>query len=89
MMMIGTIIGEIRIAMIRRRYGISDRDRPRAASVPRTVARMVDQRPMMIEFFAALIQVEVSQACAHQAESRTPSGAGMPSVSSESYQRSE
>ena len=42
-MMIGTIIGEIRMAMIARRPGISGRDRPRAAIVPSVVARMVEK----------------------------------------------
>ena len=61
MMMIGTIIGEISSAMIRRRYGISGRLRPSAAVVPRTVARSVAQNPIHSEFFAALTQVACSQ----------------------------
>ena len=64
-MMIGTIIGEISTAMIARRNGISGRERPRAASVPRKVARMRRKKPMITEFFAALIQAALAQASAH------------------------
>ena len=89
MMMIGTIIGEIRMAVISRRYGISGRDSPRAASVPRNVARTVAQSPTHSELRAALSQVAESQAVLHQVLSRGPSGAGWPSVRMVSYQRRE
>ena len=89
MIMIGTIIGLIRIAMINRRYGISGRLKPSAAIVPKTVARIVDQNPTISEFFAAFTQVALFQASAHQLASRTFSGVRMPSVKSESYHRSE
>ena len=88
-MMIGTIIGEISIAMIIRRNGISGRDSPSAASVPSIVARMVEKMPMMTEFLAALTQRALAQTSAHQAASRGASGRAMPKVSSDSYQRSE
>lgn len=88
-MMIGTIIGEIKIAMIALRHGISGRDRPSAARVPRTVATIVAQNPMMTEFFAAFSQVALAQTSCHHAPLRGPSGADMPKVSSMSYHRSE
>ncbi len=88
-MMIGTIIGEIRIAMIARRYGISGRDRPRAARVPRAAARIVAKKPMMTEFLAALTQAALFQTSDHQELSRGASGAVIPKVSKRSYQRVE
>jgi hypothetical protein len=87
--MTGTIIGDNRIAVISLRPGISGRDRPNAASVPSTVARIVDQNPMITEFLAALTHCALAQASDHHALSRTPSGACMPSVKSWSYQRHE
>ena len=51
-MMIGTIIGEIRIAMATRRKGMYERLRPSAASVPRMVAREVAKTAIMMLFFA-------------------------------------
>ena len=89
MMIIGTIIGEIRIAMIRRRYGISGRDKPKAAKVPRLVARIVAQNPIFSEFEAALIQVELFQASDHQDASRGSSEFCIPKVSNRSYHRIE
>ena len=88
-MIIGTIIGDIRIAIITRRYGISGRDKPSAANVPNAVARMVEKNPIMIEFFAALTQAELSQTSAHQLLSRGASELLIPKVKSKSYQRVE
>ncbi|OIQ74815.1 hypothetical protein GALL_435260 [mine drainage metagenome] len=69
-MMIGTIIGEIRIAMIARRNGISGRDSPSAAIVPSTAATIVAKKPMMIEFFAAFTHLALAQTSAHHDASR-------------------
>ena len=88
-MMIGTIMGEIRIAMMIRRNGISGRDSPSAASVPSTVARMVEKNPTISEFLAALTHLALCHASAHQLASRGASARDMPKVSSVSYQRSE
>ena len=57
--------------------------------MPRTVARIVAETPMISEFLAACTQVALFQTSAHQAASRGASGATMPKVSSRSYQRSE
>ena len=46
-MISGTIIGEIRIPMITVLYGMTERLRPSAASVPRPVAIMVEKKAMM------------------------------------------
>ena len=43
----GTMIGEISTPMIRPLYGSPGLARPRAASVPRVVARMVAETPMI------------------------------------------
>ena len=53
-MITGTIIGEISTAMIAARPGMLERDRPRAASVPRQVARIVVATATMTESFSAL-----------------------------------
>ena len=50
-MMIGTIIGEIRMAVSSLRNGMCGRVSPSAASVPREVAIRVEKIPMMKEFF--------------------------------------
>jgi len=55
-MMTGTIIGEISTAMIAARPGMLERERPRAASVPRQVARIVAATATMTESFSALVQ---------------------------------
>ena len=44
-MTIGTIIGEIRMPVMKPRNGISGRDSPTEASVPSTVARIVALTP--------------------------------------------
>ncbi|VDC18923.1 hypothetical protein XINFAN_00010 [Pseudogemmobacter humi] len=88
-MMIGTIIGEISTAMISRRYGISGLDRPSAASVPRQVDRIVAQKPMITEFFAAFTQEAFCHMSPHQEASRGACGACIPTVTSASYQRRE
>ena len=85
-MISGTIIGEIRIAMIARRNGISGRDRPRAASVPRTVATMVEHTPMMIEFLAACTHFAFAQASDQKAQP-VESGFCIPKVSRLEYHR--
>ena len=85
-MISGTIMGEIRIAMIARRNGISGRDRPRAASVPRTVARIVENTPMMIEFLAAFTQLALFQASDQKAQP-VASGFCIPKVSRLRYHR--
>ena len=51
---------------------------------------MVEKKPMMSEFFAALTQAAFAQTSAHHAPSRGRIAASdMPKVSSTSYQRSE
>ena len=55
-MITGTIIGEISTAMMLDRAGKVARDRPRAASVPRNVARMVVAIATMKLIFSALVQ---------------------------------
>ena len=60
--------------MIARRPGISGRDRPRAAIVPSVVARMVEKKPMIIEFLAALTHEALAQTSDHHELSRGASG---------------
>ena len=55
-MITGTIIGEINTAMIVARPGMLERDRPRAAKVPRQVARTVAAIATMTESLNALVQ---------------------------------
>jgi hypothetical protein len=55
-MISGTIIGEIRIAMIADLNGTCDWDRPMAASVPKPVARMVATGAIITELVSACCQ---------------------------------
>ena len=85
----GTIIGEIRIDMISRRYGISDRLRPIAASVPSAVDSRVAQIPMKKLLRMARIHCALFQVSASQAMSNGASGAAMPLRKISLYQRRE
>ena len=55
-MISGTIIGEIRIAMIAGLYGTCDWDRPTAATVPNAVARSVATGAISTELTSACCQ---------------------------------
>ena len=74
MMMSGTIIGEIKIAMIPRRHGISERLSPIAASVPSAVDSSVAQMPIQNEFLIERTHCALLHMSAHQPF--TASGAG-------------
>ena len=58
-MISGTIIGEIRTAMIARRNGTGSDDSPSAASVPKLTARSVAIGAIFSEFHIACCQSEV------------------------------
>ena len=62
----GTIIGDISKAIIGRRNGISLRDKPIAASVPKPVASSVANIPIIKLFFIDLIHCELAQRSVHQ-----------------------
>ena len=51
----GTIMGEIKRPIIKDRYGIWGLLNPRAAKVPRTVAKMVDAMAIMKLFFTECV----------------------------------
>ena len=57
-MMSGTIIGEIRMAMIARRKGTWDCERPIAASVPKLTESKVAAGAMVTEFQSDFCQSE-------------------------------
>ena len=85
----GTIIGEIRMDMIRRRCGISERLRPIAATVPSDVDNNVAQMPMKKLLRMARIHWLLFQVSDIHAQSSGASGACMPLRKISLYQRSE
>ena len=85
----GTIIGEIRIDMIRRRYGISDRLRPIAANVPSAVDNKVAHMPMKKLFRMARIHCPLFHVSDSHAQLNGESGVAIPLRKISSYQRKE
>ena len=65
-MISGTIIGDSSRAVISRRWGMSSRDSPTAAHVPRAVAIRVAKKPMKKLFWIARIHLGSSNICAYQ-----------------------
>ena len=85
----GTIMGEISIDMISRRYGISDRLRPMAANVPRAVDSKVAHIPMKKLFRMARIHCPLFHVSDNHAQLKTASGEAIPLRKISSYQRIE
>ena len=81
LMMIGTMRGEISSAVRGRRQGSAGLDRPRAASVPSTVASTVADTPMIREFSAAFCHCSPKITCSYQRrEYASGSSSSMPLV---------
>ena len=80
-MISGVTIGEISRPVASRRAGMWGLDSPRAARVPRTVARVVDPTPMNTLLASARRQASSSSTCRYQRRDQASgSRRSMPSV---------
>ena len=85
----GTIIGEINVDIISRRYGISERLRPIAAKVPSAVESKVAQIPMKKLFRIARIHCPLFHVSDNHAQLNAASGIAIPLRKISLYQRIE
>ena len=74
----GTIIGEIKRPVMNERAGISGRDKPRAANVPKVVATIVEMVAMKNELRVARSHCALFQASWNHAHESGASGFAIP-----------